>query len=49
MPYTRMHHDVDPKDAIHKELGDISKIEIFNTNVLVATYIRPTKTKSGLH
>ena len=49
MPYTRMHHDIDPKDSILKELGDISDIEVFNTHVLIATYVRPNKTKSGIH
>jgi len=49
MPYTRMHHDVDPKESILKELGDISGIEVFNTHVLIATYVRPNKTKSGIH
>jgi len=48
MPYTRMHHDVDPKESILKELGDISGIEVFNTHVLIATYVRPN-TKSGIH
>ena len=37
MPYTRMHHDVDPKEFILKELGNISEIEVFNTHVLIAT------------
>lgn len=49
MPYMRMEHDVDPAETIRKEMGDISDIEIFHNQVLVAIYIRPEKTKSGLY
>ena len=49
MPYMRMEHDVDPAEVIRKEMGDISEIEIFHNQVLVAIYIRPEKTKSGLY
>ena len=48
MPYMRMEHDVDPKQALLKELGDISQFEIFNNQILVAVYLRPEKTKSGI-
>lgn len=48
MPYMVMDHAVDPKQKIKDEIGDISKIEIFNNQILVAVYIRPEKTKSGL-
>lgn len=44
-----MFHDVDPKQKLLEELGDISDIEVFNNQVLLATYIRPEKTKSGLY
>ena len=43
-----MSHEVDPKEALLAELGDTSKIELLNTNVLVAVYIRPEKTKGGI-
>jgi co-chaperonin GroES (HSP10) len=43
-----MSHEVDPKQALLDELGDISEIELLNTNVLVAVYIRPEKTKGGI-
>ena len=43
-----MSHEVDPKEALLTELGDIGKIELLNTNVLVAVYIRPEKTKGGI-
>lgn len=44
-----MDHDVDPKEKLLAELGDISNIEIFNNQILVAVYVRPNKTKSGLY
>jgi co-chaperonin GroES (HSP10) len=44
----KMAHDVDPKEDLLNSLGDLSEIEVFNNNVLVAIYIRPTKTKSGI-
>ena len=43
-----MHHEVDPKDVLLKELGDISGVELLNTQVLVAVYIRPEKTMGGI-
>jgi co-chaperonin GroES (HSP10) len=44
-----MEHDIDPAETIRKEMGNISDIEIFHNQVLVAIYIRPEKTKSGLY
>jgi len=44
----KMAHDVDPKEELLNSLGDLSEIELFNNNILVAIYIRPTKTKSGI-
>lgn len=49
MPPMIMNHDVDPKEAILESLGDIKDIEIFHNQVLVVVYIRPGKTKSGIH
>lgn len=49
MPYMRMEHEIDPAETIRKEMGDINDIEIFHNQVLVAIYIRPEKTKSGLY
>ena len=43
-----MHHEVDPRDVLLKELGDISGVELLNMQVLVAVYIRPEKTKGGI-
>jgi len=48
MPYRRMNHSVDPKKVILDEMGDISKVELFNNQVLVAIYMRPEKTASGI-
>lgn len=48
MPHMLMAHDVDPKDQVLEAIGDLSKIELFHNQVLLAIYIRPEKTKSGL-
>jgi co-chaperonin GroES (HSP10) len=44
-----MAHEDDPKQKLLTELGDLSGIELFHNQVLLATYIRPQKTKSGLY
>lgn len=49
MPYMKMTHDEDPKQTLLKELGDLSNIEIFNNQLLLAIYVRPKKTKSGIY
>jgi co-chaperonin GroES (HSP10) len=44
-----MLHEVDPKEALLKQIGDsYKKFDIFNTQVLMAVYIRPEKTKGGI-
>ena len=48
MPPMKMAHNVDPKEEIFSSVGDLSEIELFNNNILVGIYIRPTKTKSGI-
>lgn len=48
MPYAPMMHEVDPKAKILEEIGDVSAFEVFNNQILVAVYIRPQKTKSGI-
>ena len=48
MPQTAMHHEVDPRKALLKQLGNIDDLEIFNNQILCAVYIRPEKTKSGI-
>jgi len=49
MPHMIMSHDDDPKNKILEDLGDISEIELFHNQVLLAVYLRPQKTKSGLY
>lgn len=44
----KMTHDVDPRQKIYDEIGDLSGIDIFNNQVLVAVYMRPEKTKGGI-
>jgi co-chaperonin GroES (HSP10) len=49
MPAMEMNHDdIDPKQAILDRAGDLSGVEIFGSDVLVALYIPPTTTKSGI-
>lgn len=43
-----MSHDNDPRDEILSKLGDISGLTIMHNRILVATYIRPEKTKGGI-
>jgi co-chaperonin GroES (HSP10) len=49
MPPMMMQHEVDPAEQLRKELGDLSKLEIFNNQILCAIYLRPEKTKSGIY
>lgn len=49
MPFMTMKHDIDPKEKLLKELGDLSNVELFNNQILVAVYIRPKVTKGGIH
>lgn len=48
MPYMVMEHAIDPKKKLTEEIGDLKNVEIFNNQVLLAVYMRPEKTKSGL-
>ena len=49
MPSMMMDHAVDPKQKLLSDVGDISSVELFNNQILVAVYIRPQKTKSGIY
>jgi len=49
MPFMIMDHATDPKQKLLDDIGDISAFEIFNNQILVAVYIRPNKTKSGIY
>jgi co-chaperonin GroES (HSP10) len=48
MPAMIMEHQTDPAKALLDSVGDISNVEVFNNQLLVAVYIRPEKTKSGI-
>jgi len=48
VPYMRMNHDVDPAKVLNDELGNLDDIQVFNNEVLVAIYVRPEKTNSGI-
>ena len=49
MPFMIMDHAVDPKQKLIEDIGDISSVEIFNNQILVAVYVRPQNTKSGIY
>jgi co-chaperonin GroES (HSP10) len=49
MPAMLMAHEEDPAEKLKKEVGDTSKVEVFNNQLLVAVYVRPQKTKSGIY
>lgn len=49
MPHLEMVHLVDPAQEIWDRIGDISNVQIAYSSVLLGIYIRPEKTKSGLH
>ena len=49
MAHAQMQHEIDPAQALAESLGDLSGIELFHNQVLVAVYQRPEKTKSGLY
>lgn len=38
----------DPKTALAAAIGDLSGIEVFHNQILVATYFRPEKTAGGI-
>lgn len=48
MPYMEMDHSEDPRKKILEEVETLDGIEIYNNQVLIAVYIRPTKTKTGI-
>jgi co-chaperonin GroES (HSP10) len=49
MPAMQMDHTIDPKVALLNEIGSVDTVEVFNNQLLVAVYIRPQKTKSGIY
>ena len=49
MPFMIMEHATDPKQKLLDDIGDLSALEIFINQILIAIYIRPNKTKSGIY
>ena len=49
MPSRMMEHDKDPKVVLKEQIGNIDSFEIYNNQILIAIYIRPEKTKSGIY
>jgi co-chaperonin GroES (HSP10) len=43
-----MKSEVNPRDELINKIGDTSGIELFNTQVLVAKFVRPQKTRGGI-
>ena len=48
MPAMLMDHVVDPATEILKRLGNLEAYRVMFGRLLIATYIRPEKTKSGI-
>jgi len=48
MPAMLMVHPTDPAKALRDAIGDVSDIEVFNTQVLCAIYVRPEKSAGGI-
>lgn len=44
----KMVHEVNPRDELIYAVGDLSKVKLFNNQILCAVYKRPEKTKSGI-
>ncbi len=48
MPAIAMKHEADPKEALLASVGDVSKFEIAQNELLIAIYRRPEKTSGGI-
>ena len=44
MPFMTMEHENDPAYELRKQAGDISSVEVFINQLLVAVFVRPQKT-----
>ena len=49
MPHVVMFHERDPREVLLEKIGDIDNVEIAPTQLLVAIYEPPEKTKSGIY
>jgi hypothetical protein len=46
----QMEHDVDPRQEIFERVGgNADGLELYGRNILTGIYIRPEKTKGGIH
>jgi co-chaperonin GroES (HSP10) len=43
-----MEHEVDPREEILQRVGELKDVEVFGNDILIAVYMRPQKTKSGI-
>lgn len=43
-----MLHEVDPREEALAKIGDLGNVDVFHNQVLVVTYVRPEKTRSGI-
>jgi len=49
MPAALMDHGSEnPRQALLEKVGDVSGVKLYGSDVLVAIYMRPEKTKSGI-
>lgn len=49
MPSVAMLHEKDPREELSAKVGDLSGIELFGADVLLAVYQRPSRTASGIY
>lgn len=49
MTALKMAHAIDPAEELKQKVGDLSSIEVMHNQILVAVYIRPDRTASGLY
>ena len=49
MPHMIMAHEVDPKADLINKIGSLDDMDVLHNQVLVAVYMRPKVTKSGIH
>lgn len=48
MPHVALAHENDPRTDLLGKIGDVSNVEVFNNQVMVAIYKRPEKTRGGI-
>lgn len=48
MPAALMKHETDPKTDLIEKMGPIGSVDLFHNYVMVAIYLRPKETKSGI-